>query len=35
MSKTLATFQAEVCDNRAQRKEYRPRQSYWNSKSAI
>lgn len=28
------TFQAEVYDNRAQRREYRPRQSYWNSKSA-
>lgn len=27
------TFRAEVCGNRAQRKECRPRQSYWNSKS--
>lgn len=27
------TFRAEVCGNRVQRKECRPRQSYWNSKS--
>ena len=28
------TFRAEVCDSRARLKECRPRQSYWNSRSA-